>query len=127
MPLETYPIFLIVAVIALYLFGGKTQIVENPSPVILSNRSPFRYSVFIKSNGQVFRSYEDNDICKLGYLIFTMLSRPNFKNEVYILNNPKNELMRIDKDYDSECMIGVDHPEHGHIGYLPFSVVTSIL
>jgi hypothetical protein len=133
MSLIYYPIVLIVGSIIFYLFAGKNKpevkqtkrADPKPDPAILQHSSLYKYSVLVKSNGKVSRSYENNDSGKIAYLIYSKLLRPGYTHEVYILNNHTNELMRIDKDYDSECMIGVDHPEHGHIGYLPFTHVTS--
>ena len=129
-----YPIILVIGSINFYLFAGKNQPhvkqTKKAEPklgsAILAHSSAFRYTVFIKFNGKVSKSYEDDDICKIGYLIYTELYKLGYTHEIYIRNNHTNELMRIDKDYDSECMIGVDHPEQGHIGYLPFTNVTSL-
>jgi len=135
MSLVYYPIFLILGSVIFYLLAAKNKpevlqknkAESEPGSALLQRSSRHKYSVFVKSNDKLFRSYEGENIGDLGYLIYTKLILPAYGHEIYISNNQTNELMRIDKDYDSECMIGVDHPEHGHIGYLPFSVVTSIL
>ena len=45
------------------------------------------------------------------------------KIEILIRNNQTGEVMKIVKGGDSESMIGVSHPEQGHIGYLQFETV----
>lgn len=133
MQLVYYPIILVVGTITFYILAGKNKTKENAAkieeselkPGTLPSTSSFKFSVFVKSNGKICSSYEGDNICDLGYLIYTKLIKPDYRHEIYISNNQTNELMRIDKNDDSECMIGVNHPEHGHFGYLPFTYVAS--
>jgi hypothetical protein len=131
MSLVYYPIFLILGSVIFYLLAAKNKpevLQKNkagsvPGSALLQQSNSHKYSVLVKSNGKLFRSYEGDNVGDLGYLIYTKLIKPDYTHEIYISNNQTNELMRIDKDDDSECMIGVNHPEHGHIGYLPFTYV----
>lgn len=133
MTLIYYPIFLVLGSIIFYLLAAKNKLEvlqknkaeSEPGSALLQQSSRHKFSVFVKSNEKLFRSYEGDNVGDLGYLIFTKLIKPDYRYEIYIFNNQTNELMSIDKDDDSECMIGVNHPEHGHIGYIPFTYVAS--
>ena len=133
MTLIYYPIFLVLGSIIFYLLAAKNKpevlqknkAESEPDLALLQQSSSDKYSVLVKSNGKLFRSYEGENICDLGYLIYTKLIKPDYRHEIYISNNQTSELMKINKDDDSECMIGVNHPEYGHIVYLPFTYVSS--
>ena len=45
------------------------------------------------------------------------------KVDIPIRDNQTGEIIKIVKDGDSESLIGVSHPEKGHIGYLQFEIV----
>lgn len=86
----------------------------------------FHWSIYIRSNGQIYKELEGDDLGRIGYHIYKNLGQSLDAQTIYIRDNSTNDFLRIDKDYESECMIGVDHPERGHIGYLPFTRVSSI-
>ena len=89
-------------------------------------KSEFKYVVIIRTNDKIYKDYEHDKLGNVGYHIYTKHAPIIGKHGVYILDNVGNEIMKIEKDTDSECMIGVDHPEHGHIGYLSFISVERI-
>ena len=78
------------------------------------------------TKGKLYKGIEDNDLGKIGYYIYQNFATKLDQVKVYVKDNQKNEILKIQKTYESECMIGVDHPEKGHIGYLPFETVERI-
>lgn len=118
-------LFLIAGALAIYLYKRNSRRNE-PLPMNNLRPSAFKWSILIKLNGKVYLESEDNDLGKIGFHIYTNLVQSIDSHSIYIRDNSSNELMRIDKDYESESMIGVNHPEQGHIGYLPFTIVDSI-
>jgi hypothetical protein len=110
---------------ALYLSTRRTR-KHQEVLVAPSDSSLYRWSVVIKNNGQVYSDFEEDDLGKIGYRIYTELEKPNHSSEIYIRENSKKQLLWINKDYESDYMFGVDNPEGRRIGYLPFSRVASI-
>lgn len=43
--------------------------------------------------------------------------------DIPIRDNQTGKVMKTLKDGDSDSMIGVSHPEHGHIGYLQYDTL----
>lgn len=70
--------------------------------------------------------FEGNRIDELGYQIYKSHTADLDKIDILIRDNQTGEIMKIVKDGDSESMIGVSHPENGHIGYLRFVTVPII-
>jgi len=66
---------------------------------------------------------EENRIDELGYQIYKSQLADLDKIDILIRNNQTGEVMKIVKDGDSESMIGVIHPEKGHIGYLQYDTL----
>jgi hypothetical protein len=125
MDLTLYATLIPVGAFAFYRLRNKNKIQAASTP---NNplKSEVKYSLFIKDNGQVYSDFEANDLRKIGYHIYTKLEQPNNSYEFYIRENLKNELMWINKDYESERKICVANPDGETIGYLPFSKVSSI-
>ena len=67
---------------------------------------------------------QGNKIDELGYLIYKSHVADLDKIDILIRDNQTGEVMKIVKDGESESMIGVSHPENGHLGYLGFETVT---
>lgn len=109
-----------------YISIAKRNRTDRKKLSAQSDASPYQWSVYIKDNGQVYKDYEDDDFNKVGHRIYTKLEKPNQSCEIYIQQNPRKELMWINKDYESEYMIGVDNHEGRRIAYLPFSKVASM-
>jgi hypothetical protein len=86
----------------------------------------YKWTVVIKSKGKLYKGIEDDDLGKVGYYIYQNFAEKLDQVDVYVKDNQNNKIMKIQKTYESECMIGVDHPEEGHIGYLPFEMVDRI-
>lgn len=82
--------------------------------------------VIIRAKGKFYKSYEDDDLGKVGYHIYSKYGQSIDKLDVYIKDNYDNKLMLIEKDKESESMLAVDHPVDGFIGYLRFDYVDSI-
>ncbi|WP_231424951.1 hypothetical protein [Pedobacter sp. Leaf250] len=85
----------------------------------------YNWNVIIKSIKGYKSVYEENDLGNVGYHIYQ-----NYRAEliegnisVYIKDRLANRYLKIITDGSSESMIGVDHPHHGHIGYLSFEVI----
>ena len=85
----------------------------------------YNWLVIVKSMEGYKSVYEENDLAKVGYYICC-----NYKEEltarkisVYIKDSLENRYLKIVADGSSESMVGVDHPELGHIGYLSFEVI----
>jgi hypothetical protein len=92
-------------------------------------KSDYSYSVFknpINDNPSSFiLILEGNRIDELGYQIYKSHIADLDKIDILIRDNKTGEIMKIVKDGDSESMIGVSHPENGHIGYLKYEIVNS--
>ena len=89
--------------------------------------SDYRYTVY-KSyrNNQPKRItpiFEGDVIDALGFEIYTRYADKLEEVDILIRDNQTRDLMRIVQDGDTESMIGVSHPEVGHIGYLMFEIV----
>lgn len=69
---------------------------------------------------------EGNRIDELGYQIYKSHIADLDKIDILIRDNKTGEVMKIVKDGDSESMIGVSHPEHGHIGYLQIETLQGL-
>jgi hypothetical protein len=126
MDLTLFATLIPVGAFAVYRLTQQKTKNRITSPANKPCLSDVKYSLLIKDNGQVYSEYEENDLRKIGYHIYTKLEKPNQSYEIYIRQNLKNELMWINKDYESECKISVANPEGETIGYLPFSKVSSI-
>jgi hypothetical protein len=124
MSLIAYPIILFVFVILIWIFGKVKH--ENATIADPAEVSQYKWSVVIKSKGKLYKGIEDNDLGKVGYYIYQNFATKLDQVDVYVKDNQNNEILMIQKTYESECMIGVDHPEKGHIGYLPFENVERI-
>lgn len=89
--------------------------------------SDFAYSAFRSPINENPRSLilisEGNRIDELGYQIYKSHIADLDKIDILIRDNKTGEVMKIVKDGDSESMIGVSHPEKGHIGYLQFEII----
>jgi hypothetical protein len=126
MALLYYAVILIIMSPVAWHFSTRRNRTSKKNCISPTHNSSFKWTIFIKNQEQVFRDYEEDDFNKIGYRVYTKLTEPNQSYEIYILENSKKELMWINKDYESECMIGVKNPEGRRIGYLPFSRVCSI-
>ncbi|MDB5020691.1 MAG: hypothetical protein JWQ28_1818 [Pedobacter sp.] len=116
---------LIMAPITFFLLT-KRRASDRKIRMATNDPSSYQWSVLIKNKGQIYRDYEEDDFNKIVYRVFSQLTKPNNSLEFYIRDNSKRQLMWINKDYESECQIGVDNPEGRRVGYLPFSKVSSI-
>ena len=124
MDIVYYPVILGVCVLLIWIFiKGKH---ENATTADLDESSQYKWSVVIKSKGKLYKGIEENDLGKVGYYIYQNFAKKLDQVDVYVKDNQNNEILKIQKTYESECMIGVDHPEQGHIGYLPFEKVERI-
>ena len=122
--LIVYPIMLLAFIILVCIFGkAKHENVTSADPV---EASKYNWSVVIKSKGKLFKGVEDDDLGKVGFYIYQNFATKLDQVDVYVKDNQKCELLKIQKTYESECMIGVDDPENGHIGYLPYKKVERI-
>lgn len=129
MQTEIYIILFITTVVIYYLTKRKKpNEVEksNQTDLQSSLKSTFRYVVLVRSNDRLYKSYEDDDLGKVGYHIYSKYAQSTDKLNVYIRDNYKNKLMLIEKDKESESMFAVDHPVDGFIGYLRFEYVENI-
>ena len=83
------------------------------------------WCVIVRSTEGLNLVYQDDDLGKIGYHVYTTYKASLFKRQilVYIKNNIENRYLKIVTDGSSESMIGVNHPLHGHIGYLSFEVI----
>ena len=66
---------------------------------------------------------EENQIDELGYQIYKSNTADLDKIDILIRDNQTGGIMKIIKDGDSESMIGISHPEMGHLGYLEFEII----
>lgn len=103
--------------------NGKHENETTPDPV---EESKYKWSVVIKSKGKLFNGIENDDLGKVGYYIYQNFATKLDRIDVYVKDNQKCEILKIQKTYESECMIGVDDSENGHIGYLPYKKVDRI-
>lgn len=87
----------------------------------------FRYTVYKSYKSQKPRSltliFAGNRIDDLGYKIYSSYRDKLDDVDIYIKDVENDELMKIVTESDFESMIGVTHPEKGHIGYLQYSMV----
>ena len=121
MDIVYYPVILGVFILLILIFSnGKNENETTPDPV---EESKYKWSVVIKSKGKLFKGIENDDLGKVGYYIYQNFATKLEQVDVYIKDNQKCELLKIQKTYESECMIGVDDPENGHSGYLPYEKV----
>jgi hypothetical protein len=124
MDIVYYPIILSVFIILIWIFRqGKHKNATTDDPV---EASKYNWSVVIKSKGKLYIGIEDDDLGKVGYYIYQNFATKLDQVDVYVKDNQNNEILKIQTTYESECMIGVDHPDKGHIGYLPFEKVDRI-
>lgn len=129
MPTEIYPILFIIAGIIYYLTTRKKpNQVEKVGKVDLQSllQSSFKYVVIVRSNGTIYKSYEEDDLGKAGYHIYSKYGQSINKIDVYVKDNESDKFMLIEKDKESESMFAVNHPENGFIGYLRFDYVDNI-
>ena len=119
-----YPYLLLAFILIIRIFGkGKKQEVLKVDP---TEASKYKWSVVIKSKGKLFKGIENDDLGKVGFYIYQNFAMKLDQVDVYLKDNLNNEILKIQKTYESECMIGVDDPENGHIGYLPYEKVERI-
>jgi len=85
----------------------------------------YNWYVIIKSIRGYKSVYEENDIGNVGYHIYLNYKAAITEKQisVYIIDRLENRYLKIITDGSSESMIGVNHPLHGHIGYLSFEVI----
>ena len=122
--LIVYPIMLIAFVLLIWIFGKEKP--ENATAPDSVEASQYKWSVVIKSKGKLFEGIEEDDLGKVGYYIYQNFATKLDRLDVYVKDNQKHKILKIQKTYESECMIGVDDPENGHIGYLPYEKVERI-
>ena len=93
--------------------------------------SAFNYSVYqspkVNGSKSLTLVLEGDKIDELGYQIYKSHIADLDKIDILIRDNQTGEIMKIVKDGDSESMIGVSHPEKGHIGYLQFEIMNADL
>lgn len=84
--------------------------------------SKYKWSVVFRNLDGFKLAYEHDDLGKVAYHIYTCYKEQLIQKQmsVYIRNNLEDKYLKIIADGSSESMIGVDHPELGHIGYLNF-------
>jgi len=84
--------------------------------------SQHKWLVIIRNLDGFKLDYENDDLGKTAYHVYTCYKEQLIRKQifVYIKNNIENKYLKIITDSNSESMIGVDHPEDGHIGYLSF-------
>lgn len=134
-----YPIILILIILIIYFSNKRksaSSIVKSKQALNNADRSTkgynmvkkanFNWSVVVKSKGKLYKGLEADDLGKVGYYIYQNFAKKLDQVEVYVKDNRNNEILKIQKTYESECMIGVDDPENGHIGYLPYEKVDRI-
>jgi len=83
------------------------------------------WCVIIKSFEALILVFEDNDLGKIGYHIYSNYKEQLIQGQmfVYIKDNKEDRYLKIVTDGSSESMIGINHPDSGHIGYLSFEEV----
>ncbi|WP_029275098.1 hypothetical protein [Pedobacter borealis] len=141
MSLIFYPLFVVAVIISFFIFGKKrvNKAIEEPplindeplipKPIKPAYNPKFKWSVLVKSYKGTVLDFEDDDLGKVGYYIFNNHKSQLIQRQiiVYIKDNQENKYLRIISDGSSESMIGVDHPTHGHIGYLSFEEVGTLI
>ena len=141
MSLLFYLLFVIAVIISFFIFGKKREnkaIEEVPpvnnEPLIPKLTKPasnpkFKWSVLVKSYKGIALDFEDDNLGNVGYYIFNNYRTQLMQRQiiVHIKNNLENKYLRIVSDGSSDSMIGVDHPIHGHIGYLSFEEVGRLI
>lgn len=129
MQTEIYLILFAIAAIIYYLTTRRNpKEVEKVKQIDLRPlfQSTSKYVVIVRSNGTIYKSYEDNDLGKVGYHICCKYGQSIDKIDVYIKDNSGNKLMIIEKDKASESMFAVEHPIDGFIGFLRFDYLERI-
>ncbi len=111
-------------------FLGMRKKTKTPNDLqLVPVSSHYNYSVFKRPiNGDrssLILISEGNTIDELGYQIYKSHISDLDKIDILIRDNKTGESMKVVKDGDSESMIGVCHPEMGHIGYLHFINIES--
>lgn len=137
-------LLLIITIVILFLFFGKKEVInpkleetsiphKNEATLIHHERkftlaSKYKWSVITKSKATIEVKFENDDLGTVGYVIYRDYKSDLISRQLsaYIRDNFENKLLKIVSDGSSESMIGVDHPVHGHIGYLSFIEVDKI-
>ena len=122
--LIAYPVILLGFIILVLIFSkGKHEHAPTADSPLASQ---YNWSVIIKSNGRLYKGIEDDDLGKVGYYIYQNFAKKLDQVDVFVKDNQLSKILKIQQTYESECMIGVDDPENGHIGYLPYKKVERI-
>lgn len=111
-----------------YLFKGYLSKKEQINHRLTKfSESVYDFTVYRiqKDNNQREIILEGNKIDELGYQIYKSHIADLDKIDILIRDNQTGEIMKIVKDSDNDSMIGVSHPEKGHIGYLQFENLNS--
>lgn len=124
MDIVYYPVILGFCILLIWIFSKRK--LENETTADPVEESKYKWSIVIKSKGQLYKGIEGNDLCKVGFYIYQNFATKLDQVDVYVKDNQNNEILKIQTTYESECMIGVDHPDKGHIGYLPYEKVEKI-
>ncbi|MES2447904.1 MAG: hypothetical protein V4546_12030 [Bacteroidota bacterium] len=123
-------IIVIVLVLVAYIYHRIKEInlqqEENDSAISKLRKSKFQWVVIIRTKDKFYKSFEDDDLGKVGYHIYTEHIKSINHTDIFIIDNKENEFLKIENGSESESMIGVRHPEQGHIGYLSFDIVNKI-
>ncbi|POY37136.1 hypothetical protein C3K47_08750 [Solitalea longa] len=104
----------------------KPQKKEKIFSILEHTDSEFYYTGYVvnpRKGLKPFKFFEGNKIGELGYFIYSEFIDKLHIVDVYIVDKSEKRIMKIDVNSDTESMIGVDDPIHGHIGFLPFSIV----
>ncbi|RYH22503.1 hypothetical protein EON65_19155, partial [archaeon] len=112
MDIVYYPVILGFCILLIWIFSKRK--LENETTADPVEESKYKWSIVIKSKGKLYKGLEDDDLGKVGYYIYQNFATKLDQIDVYVKDNQNNEILMIQKTYESECMIGVDHPEQGH-------------
>lgn len=117
-------VILFVTILIFILRKLKSSKLNGSAGII---KSDFRFSVYqspkVNGSKSLTLVLEGNRIDELGYQIYKSHTADLDKIDILIRDNGTGEVMKIVKEGDSESMIGVSHPDMGHIGYLKFDIV----
>ncbi len=117
----------IISLIVAMVFWWTKRKPASPKEVGLNFLpSHYRFSVYKQFKQSPYQSdfiLEGNKIDELGYEIYKSYTTDLDKIDILIRENETGKIMKIVRGGDYESMIGVSHPEQGHIGYLQFEII----
>lgn len=123
-------IILIVLVLVGYVYHrikeNNLKQVANDLAINKLRKSEFQWVLIIRTKDKLYKAFEDDDLGKVGYHIYNEYIKSINQIDIFIVDNKENKFLKIENGSESESMIGVRHPEQGHIGYLSFDIVNKI-